>query len=43
MCRAPLFIAHTNNKNMATASLLAEILACFIHCMYTGALEVAIS
>ena len=32
MFRAPLFIAHTNNKNMATASPFTEILACFTAC-----------
>ena len=32
MCRAPIFMAHSNNKNMATASLSTEILACLTAC-----------
>jgi hypothetical protein len=30
MCRAPLFMAHSNNKNMGTASPLTEILSYLI-------------
>ena len=36
MCRAPIFMAHSNNKNMGTASLLTEILSYLTACTPAG-------